>query len=353
MKIGLINTNREWGGGEKWHHSTALKFIENGHEVTVIAYPDSPLAKASRSFAEVLEFRVGKLSFLSPFVYRNLSALFEKKHFDVIIMNLPSDVKAFSKPAASAGIKKIIYRRGMNHPIKASAVNRYFYTKFVTDIIANSEDVKRSVFKFIPELEDKITVIRNGIDISEKTGKSSPRSEKLLIGNLGRLVEQKGQFDLIELGSLLRSEGVDFHIYIGGEGPLRTKLENKIEQSELKEHVTLLGEVKPKEFFPLIDYFVFPSRFEGLSNAMLEALQHRKPIICYEVASNSEIVEDGRNGYLVKPYQVETIKNRLLELSESPEKYRLMQVQGQEILEARFDSKKLFQQLETLIKLGN
>jgi glycosyltransferase involved in cell wall biosynthesis len=180
--------------------------------------------------------------------------------------------------------------------------------------------------------------------------KSSPRSEKLLIGNLGRLVVQKGQSDLLKLGSLLKSEGTAFHIYIGGEGPLRSDLENEIERSELQEHITLLREVKPAEFFPLIDYFVFPSRFEGLSNAMLEALQYGKPLICYDVASNSEVVENGVNGYLVKPYEVETIKSRLLEIKESPEKYNSMQDKGREILEEKFDAKKLYIQLENLLQ---
>lgn len=350
MKVCLINTNREWGGGEKWHCHTALKFVQEGHDVTVIAFPNSPLAEALRNTVEVLEFKIGKLSFLNPLIYQRLKKLFNNEQFDAIIMNLPSDVKAFSKPSAAAGIKKIIYRRGMNHPIKSSAVNRYFYKNFVTDIIANSEDVKRSVFKFIPELEEKITVIPNGIDVSKKIEKSPPRSDKLLIGNLGRLVEQKGQSDLIGLGSMLKSEGIAFHIYIGGEGPLRPDLENEIERSGLQEHVKLLGEVKPTEFFPLIDYFVFPSRFEGLSNAMLEAMQHGKPIICYDVASNSEIVEDGVNGYLVKPYQVETIKNRLLELKERHDKYKSMQDKGEETLKKKFDAKKLFDKLEKLMQ---
>ncbi|MCZ4407679.1 glycosyltransferase [Cryomorphaceae bacterium 1068] len=350
MKVCLINTNRKWGGGEKWHSQTALKLAKKGYEVTMIAYPNSSLAQALRNSVEVLEFKIGKLSFLNPQIFKRLRKLFNTQQFDAIIMNLPSDVKVFAKPASKSGIKKIIYRRGMNHPIKASWLNRYIYKTFITDIIANSEDVKRSVFRFIPELEKKITVLPNGIDISKAMEKSPPRSEKLLIGNLGRLVEQKGQSDLIELGALLQSEGTDFHIHIGGEGPLRSDLENEIERLGLQNHITLLGEVKPPDFFPLIDYFVFPSRFEGLSNAMLESLQYGKPIICYDIASNSEIVENDVNGYLVKPYEVENIKTLLLELRASPEKYASIQNKGWEILQEKFDEKKLFAQLEQLIQ---
>lgn len=349
MKICLVNTNKSWGGGEKWHYHTALELVKNGHEITMIVYPKSPLAKVSREFFEVLEFKIGKRSFLNPFTYQQLKKVFNNERFDAVLMNLPSDVKAFSKPAAEAGIKKIIYRRGMNHPIKASLFNKYFYQRFVTDIIANSEAVRRSIFKFLPQLEDKITVIPNGVDASIVFEHVPARADKILVGNLGRLVVQKGQFDLIELGKKIKQTEINFHIFIGGEGPLRKELEERIKLAGLTDHITLLGEVQPADFFAQIDYFVFPSRFEGMSNAMLEALHFGKPILCYDVASNSEIVEDGKNGFLVEPYDVEMMKTRLIDLHGKPDVYCSMQEKGQKVLDQNFDSKMLYRKLEKLI----
>ena len=173
--------------------------------------------------------------------------------------------------------------------------------------------------------------------------------DKMLIGNLGRLVDQKGQIDLIKLGKFFLSKGIAFHISIGGEGPLRDELQHEIEQNNLTQHITLLGQIPAEEFFPKIDYFVFPSRFEGLSNAMLEAAQHGKPILCYDVASNSEIVEHGISGYLVEPFDIEKLGSDLIELHNNPELYADMQRAGQAILRDKFDEDKLFKKLENLL----
>lgn len=350
MKVCLINTNREWGGGEKWHFHTAIQLRKAGYAVVAMTFPESPLAQALKDQVRVEEFRIGNLSFLNYFQFKKLIRFFNTEAFDAVIMNLPRDVKAFSKPAAQAGIQKIIYRRGMNHPIKSSLVNKYFYKRFVTDIIANSEAVCRSVYQNIPELEQKITIIPNGVKMNDGQEKLPPRSGEILIGNLGRLVSQKGQMDLIVLGKYLLSKEIPFHVFIGGEGPLHTELQDEIQKRGLENHVTLLGQVKPTQFFPKIDYFVFPSRFEGLSNAMLEALQYGKPILCYDVASNAEIVVHGKNGYLVEPYQIEKIGEHLIELHLSPEKYLQMQMAGEEVLREKYDSDKLFRKLEDLLK---
>ncbi|MEM9050840.1 MAG: glycosyltransferase family 4 protein [Bacteroidota bacterium] len=349
MKICFINTNRAWGGGEKWHFQTSIELKRRGHDISIIAQKGSPLAQRISEQIKVTEFNVGKLSFLNSMMGSRLKHFFQKEKFDAVILNLPADVKAFSKPAFQAGVKKVIYRRGMNHPIKASFVNKYFYKNFVTDIIANSEDVKRSVFKNIPELEHKITVIPNGVQIGRRVEYSPARKPKLLIGNLGRLVDQKGQEDLIKLGELLHRAKVDFHVFIGGEGELRSTLEGKIAEVSLAGHITLLGEVNPKDFFPMIDYFVFPSRFEGFSNAILESMYFGKPVICYNVASNAEIIQSGKNGFVVEPFNIEKLKDKVLKLSEDDQLYRSFQEEARTSLEEKYDYSKTIDQLESLI----
>lgn len=352
MNICFINTNKAWGGGEKWHYEMSLILKQLGHNITVITNTESELAKKLSAINIKTEpFNIGKLSFLSPLTYKKIKTYFLSNKFDAIIMNLPSDVKAFSRPAKKSGIKKIIYRRGMNHPIKPSLLNKFIYKRFVTDIIANSEDVKKSISKFIPELEDKTTVIFNGIKI-DNILEASPKlsNEKILIGNLGRLVEQKGQKDLIILGKKLKETNTPFHIYIAGDGPLKETLQNEINEYDLSDSITLLGMVPAKELFKKIDLFLFTSRFEGLSNALLEALQFRKPIICYDTASNSEIVFDYDNGFLIKALDIEGIKNKVIELHSNTELYKKMQENSKLTLLTKFDQDKMIQKLEELIK---
>lgn len=352
MKICFINTNKAWGGGEKWHFEMSTKLSNLGHNVTVVTNIESELAKKLKETNINLDsFNIGKLSFVCPFTFMRIKKYFISNQFEAIIMNLPSDVKAFSRPAKNAGIKKIIYRRGMNHPIKASFINKKIYKNYVTDFIANSEDVGQSIYKNIPELENKISIIYNGINIKE-IKESSPHfsTEKILIGNLGRLVEQKGQQDLIELGKILKNSNIPFHIYIAGEGPLKDSLQQQINQSDLSESFTLLGMVTPNELFSKIDYFLFTSRFEGLSNALLEALQYRKPIICYDTASNSEVVFDNENGFLVNEKDIDAMKTKLLELNSNPSLYLKMQENAKITLEKKFNQEQMITNLIELIK---
>ncbi len=337
MKICLINTNEAWGGGEKWYASAAKELSDRGHCVSVILYPGSPLSKRIPREIDCFEFAIGNLSFLNPFKQNEINELFRSKDFDAVILNLPRDVKFFSKPAKKAGIKKVIYRRGMNHPIKGSTVNRYYYTKFIDGIIANSEEVKRSVSKHIKVLEKKTTVIYNGIDTSLISDPREADKSRIRLGNLGRLVPQKGQEDLIRLAQGLRDDKVDFQLHIGGTGPLENDLKAQIETFKLDDKVILHGEVDPKAFFQEIDFFIFTSRFEGLSNAVLESLQHRVPVICYDIPSNREIIDHGVNGCLVPFGDVGRLKKEIIDLHGDPGKYRSMQVSGKDKLLKKFN----------------
>lgn len=352
MNICFINTNKAWGGGEKWHYEMAKKLNQLGHNVTVITNTESELLnKIKTTSIQTKAFQIGKFSFLNPFTYKKIKNYLKQIKPHAVLLNLPSDVKTFSKPAFDLGVKKIIYRRGMNHPIKASIINKYIYRNIVTDIIANSEDVKTSIYKNIPELERKITVIFNGIRLDQIQSKISRIStKKILIGNLGRLVEQKGQKDLIKLAKILKEKRLDFHLYIAGEGHLREELEQKISTLGLKENITLLGMVNPEELFNKIDSFIFTSRFEGLSNALLEALQFRKPIICYDNASNSEVVIDQENGFLVPARNTQFLADKIIELHRSKVLFQKMQARGKETLIHKFDQDKMIKKLEELLK---
>lgn len=350
-KICFINTNKAWGGGEKWHLSTAKTLLKNGYDVSMIINPNSALDKElNETKIKKFHFKIGKISFVCPFTHIKTKKFFQENQFDTVIMNLPSDVKAFSKAASSAGVKNIIYRRGMNHPIKPSLINSYIYKKFVTDIIANSEDVKESICRFIPELSFKTKVIYNGIDTDQIKKVKEPFNSEVLIGNLGRLVDQKGQHYLIELGKILKDKNIPYKIYIAGDGPLKEKLREQIYDSRQEKNIFLLGMTTAEELFSKIDYFVFTSKFEGLSNAMLESLQYRKPIICFDTASNKEIIMNNINGILVPPFEVSKMAEEIYKLYQDPARFKNFQQQGKKTLIEKFDQEKMIQKLEELIQ---
>src|SRR6056297_642637 len=165
--ICFFNTNKEWGGGEKWHFDMARRLHDRGQEVILCAYPDSSLYhKALEAEIPVYSFKIKNLSFINFQLINKLRNFFKKKQVTHLLLNLPSDLKTAGRAARAANINHIIYRRGSAIPISNSFSNRYLFKHVVDYLIVNSEETKRTILSNNSNLfdEHKIHVIYNGID---------------------------------------------------------------------------------------------------------------------------------------------------------------------------------------------
>lgn len=307
----FVNTNKEWGGGEKWHLETALYLKEQGYKVILLANTETKLNHPSLN---IIHLRIGKLSFLNPFKIIKFISILKRNDISSAIVNLPQDFKFVGVASFFYNFKSLIYRRGMPHPLKNSFINKLLITKKYTSIIANSEFVKKSLLakthSWFPF--DKIKVIYNGVSSIHHL-KENKKNEKLIIGNAGRLVSQKGQIHLIELASRLKEKNFPFIIKIAGTGPLESELKTKIKENKLDKEVILLGHVEDMpSFYKNLDVFVFPSYFEGQPNALIEAMSFGLPCIGFNMSSIGEVIENNYNGFLVDPFDVDKIANLIL-----------------------------------------
>ncbi len=348
----FFNTNKAWGGGEKWHLTTCGELKRRGFETILVANDGSEIAKrATAEGQNVYRFRVGNMSFLNPIKIFIFFLFFKLKGVDAVIMNLPADLKVAGIAARLAGVKRIIYRRGMPHPLRNTVLNRFLFQKIITHVVVNSKEIGRSLKQgneaWFPE--EKMVLIYNGVDTSRPIDKSRKLYEKqgdeMVIGNAGRLTEQKGQKYLVELAKLLKSEGIKFKILIAGEGELRQTLMKLIDEARVKEEVRLLGHVSDMPaFFNSLDVFVFTSLFEGSANTLIETLQYGVPIVAWDVSSNPEIVVDSQNGFLSPPFDVQDLKFQTIKLL----KYPVDLTKNSEFLRQRFD---YYQNLQILVNL--
>jgi glycosyltransferase involved in cell wall biosynthesis len=353
--ICFFNTNKAWGGGEKWHLTTCKEFGRRGFNTILVTNEASEIAKRGiQEGQNVYRFRVGNLSFLNPIKIFLFYLFFKSKNVDAVVMNLPSDLKVAGIAAKLAGVKKIIYRRGMPHPLRNTALNKYLFTKILTHVVVNSKEIGRSLKEgndsWFPE--EKMVLIYNGVDTSRSIDKSKKLYDKsgdeIIIGNAGRLTEQKGQKYLIELGKLLKAEGVKFKILIAGEGELRESLQKMIEEENLKEEIKLLGHVtEMTAFLNSLDVFVFTSLYEGSANTLIETLQHEVPTVAWDISSNPEIIIHGETGYLAKPFDVVELKKLILNINKSS-KYEI-QKKGLNLVARELDTSKNLNLLADLL----
>lgn len=130
------------------------------------------------------------------------------------------------------------------------------------------------------------------------------RAGHCIFGTVGRLQAVKDQLNLVRAFALARQSGGEIgqrmRLVIAGEGPLRGEIEAVIRDEALSEFVWLAGERKDvPNVMRGLDVFVLPSKAEGISNTVLEAMASGLPVLATAVGGNSELVVEGDTGALV------------------------------------------------------
>jgi glycosyltransferase involved in cell wall biosynthesis len=121
----------------------------------------------------------------------------------------------------------------------------------------------------------------------------------------------------------------------------------------LKEHVHLLGEVRDVPgLLGRAGVFVQPSRSEGISLTLLEAMARGLPVIATRVGGNSEVVEDGVNGFLVASEDPPALAAAVLALRADPDRARELGLAGRRRVEETFDVRRMVADYERLYQ-GN
>lgn len=124
-------------------------------------------------------------------------------------------------------------------------------------------------------------------------------SSKYYFVFVGTLSKRKRPALLLDAIKILHGFGLDFHLHIVGDGPLRPYIESRIIKDNLSNNVTLHGFTKnPYKIISSSDVMVLPSLSEGASRAVMEALYLGVPCVVANIDGNSELIEEGVNGAL-------------------------------------------------------
>lgn len=359
VNICFFNSVKTWGGGEKWHFEMANRLHLKTNSVGIFTNNKSELrTRAEETDIPVSSMRINNLSFLNPYKIIRLAIIFRKLKIRTIIMNLSADLKVAGIAAKVAGIPHIIYRRGSAIPIRNSFLNRYLFRKVVHQVIANSNETQRTILSRNPKMinPNRIKIIYNGInlprfDAAKVTYKHKPNGKDIIIGNAGRLVKQKGQKYLVDLALNLKARNIAFKIRIAGEGKMENELRALISKHKLTKHFEFSGFVEDmKGFMQSIDIFVLTSIWEGFGYVLVEAMACNKPVVGFEISSNPEIVDDNITGFLVPPFDMDAMTEKVVELINNKELRAQLGDKGRERVENLFSIEKTQENLEILLK---
>jgi glycosyltransferase involved in cell wall biosynthesis len=355
-RICFFNSNKAWGGGEKWHLNAAMALANAGNRVFAGVNRESELARRlGPSFIEAsITLSVSNLSFMNPFKLLCVVTFLRRHHIDAIVLNLPIDLKLAGIAAKLSGIQKIVFRRGMAVPVRDTLLNRYLYQRVVTHVIANSREIKRTILVHNPFIcpADKLYVIYNGVDLNAFPSRPRKTANKVpVIGNAGRMVLQKGQTYLLKMAAELDRRGVDFKLVIGGKGALEEDLRQEAILLGIADKVVFCGFIEDMaSFFRSIDIYVLPSLHEGTANTAIEAMAWYKPIVGFDISSTPELIVPNETGFLVPFADVLKLTDCVEVLCRDDDLRLQLGMKGRAVAEQRFDAKRNMRQVINLIE---
>jgi len=203
-----------------------------------------------------------------------------------------------------------------------------------TDVIPSGVDTDR----FRPTTERSAAKARLGID------PATP-----VVGTVGRLEPRKGTATLIAALDALRNAGRTLAGVIVGDGPLRAELERDLAARGLGAQVRLLGDrAEVREVLEALDAFVLPSRTEGMSNALLEAMAMGLPVVATAVGGNPEVVADGRSGLLVPADDAAVMAAAIARVLDDSTLATELGTAARHVVEERYGARSMVRRLEAV-----
>lgn len=193
---------------------------------------------------------------------------------------------------------------------------------FVSHHVCVSQGVANFIRQKLRLNKEQITVIGNGVDPSVSPAATNAIREELglskstrIVLAVGRLHFQKGFDILIEAIASVVDQIDDIHLLIVGDGPEKDNCEQLISRFALERTVTMTGyRTDIPELMSEAAIYVLSSRWEGMPNVVLQAMQSQLPIVAFDVEGISELIQDQVSGRIVKPASAKDLGRVISEL---------------------------------------
>lgn len=301
-------------GAEKQLTLLATHLPRDRFDVRVVALTrGGPYEKRLRDEGIPVEV-VGKRFKLDPAtVWRLLATI--RRHAPHIVQTWLFAANAYGRPIARwAGVPIVIASERCVDRWKGQhqfAIDRLLARR--TDVVVCNANAVAAFYESVGIPRHKLRVIGNAVEPLGDTPNPASVARDLrlqlglpadasIVGFIGRLWPQKRVQDLIWALDVLRIGGWNTHLLVIGEGPRRDALRRFTHNLELDDRVHFLGH-RPDidRLMELIDVVAIPSKFEGMPNVALEAMQRGKPVVATRIPGMDEVVVDGETGLLVEP----------------------------------------------------
>ena len=314
MKALFLCQNLNVGGAEELILGASSALPSVGIESGVVALTRrGPIADEIEAAGVPVHLVPGEPGPRDPAAFVRLVRLLQRERPDVvhtflIVAGIYGRLAAFAAgvPLVLAAEQNVYARKPRRHALMERALAARSYR-----VVACCEVVARHYQQQVGVPRSKIAVIYNAVRFGRRPQPTDAETarfalklppEALVLGTLGRLTEQKGQRTLLRAVAALARDVPEVVLLLAGAGPLREELEAEAARLGLADRVRFLGIRRDRAtLYAAMDVFVLPSRWEGLSLALVEAMGAGRAVVAADVGGNPEVVRDGRTGLLVPP----------------------------------------------------
>jgi len=218
-------------------------------------------------------------------------------------------------------------------------------------VFAVSDQVRRHCIDVDRIEPARVLTIHNGLDLSgwDTASGSSKNSGRVVVATVGNIRSVKGHDVLIRAAALTARSFPSVQFSVAGdvlEARYFAELQSLIEQLNLSDRFVFAGGVRDlRQYLAQADIFVLPSRSEGFSNAIVEAMAASLPVVATDVGGNREAVRDGFSGLLVPSDDPAALASAIHQLLADPAMAKRMGVAGRDIVTSQFTTGAMMKQI--------
>lgn len=328
INIVHIDTGRDWRGGEQQAFYLVRGLLQKtGFNQKVIAQPGSIFARrVSEIGVDVIETKMrGEID---PSALKRILQVIKDNRIDLVhVHDAHAHSQALTATAFARHVQVIVTRR-VDFQVGKNIFSTFKYKNPRNHYIAISSGVRQVLIQGGIS-SGKIDLVHSGIDPErfKEAGHGSEFKRRFqidendfVIGNIGALVDHKGQIYLINAAPRILESIPNARIFILGEGELRSSLKKKILELGLGEKVHLPGYIENiGDALNALDLFVLSSHLEGLCTSLLDAMLMRVPVVATNTGGVPDAVIHGKTGLLAEPQNPAEIADAVIEMHRDPE----------------------------------
>jgi glycosyltransferase involved in cell wall biosynthesis len=292
------------GGAERSLLEISTRFTQFSPVVCVLSDSLALLSEFQKSDIKVIQFPLPRNYQFAEHAKKLMEVIREVQpdlihsylfHSDMILRYLPVNIPKVTGLVSNSYSTRRTNQLSWKLRIKVQILKLWDKAtcKKIDLFISNSEVIRSTYSAQMGIPLRKIKVIPRGRDLEKFVKVDEQNNSEKIFLSVGRLIPSKGFDKLLKAFAEFTAKYPGFRLIIAGEGPERTVLVDLVKSLGLSVSVSLPGTVERiEELFAKASYFFFPSQYEGLPGALIEAMMAKVPIICSDIPENKECVDE-------------------------------------------------------------